>query len=811
MMLLEIVKSPLPPFNKGGEISPFAKGGLRGIFFLLLFTCPLAAQVRSPSFSDRVFTPGPQIAGSQDTWSLLTNPAGLAFVDGSELVGGYTHHWANPTALHQATASAAFGLYEGLSLGLGINLTLPDHATSTEQGFLNGQFGLAYRFGRAVSLGAWTIKQRRYINDGSDPFLFGLGLQYYPAKWISLGATSKQVYGDFGSPTEFQAGVSIRPMGDEFTIFGETRFWPSADKWSGGYQVDQLAGLRLDLEGYSLLGHVVFQKNPLFMFGIDINLDHIGLGALGGNDYAGGRFKLTSDAGTSIAPPTKQWARVNLNPNATPETETSSWMDPFFKKPVSPLFFLNALDRLAQDPTVDGLLVRLDNLDFGFGRAEELRSSFLALKNKGKQVIVYLNNPNPTDYYIATGATKIYLNPSGELSLDRFRKTLVYLKKGLDELGVEADVISAGAYKSAPRPLIANAPNAQELEVANAILDEQYAHFIEAIAQKSQKSSEQVKAQINLGMLTAPEALASGLVDALSAPDEVPELKNRTANYFGAEKKINTWGDPNQIAIIPISGTIIAGKSTPSFWFPRSQTGADDVIDSLEKASNNPRVKGIVLRIDSPGGDAFGSDQIYRAMLKARAKKPVIASMADVAASGGYYAAAGAHQIWAEPSTLTGSIGVFSLRFSAQKLLTKLGISSFELKRGALPGPTLFRPLSPAERDRGQELINWNYARFKQAVAQGQDLALEDVSRLAEGRVWTGEQAHANKLVQNLGGFPQALAQVKSMAGVAPTEHIQLSLYQASNGYSFGLNPFASLQDLVEHQGRSLALMPYIL
>lgn len=762
---------------------------------LCLLSSVTGAQIRSPSFVDRVFTPGPQTAGSQDAWSLFTNPAGLAFIDGSELVGGYAHHWTNPAALDQGAFSAGFGLFEGFSLGLGLQ---------ADQNSINGQFALAYRLGRSFSMSLWTFKN-------SDPFLFGLGFQYYPAKWISLGFTSRQVYSNFGSPTELQAGLSIRPFGNDFTIFGETRFWPGADKWPGGYQVDPIAGLRVDLEGFSLLGHVVIQKTPLFMFGIDINLDHFGLGGLGGNDYVGGRFKLTSNASSSISPTTEQWARADINSNATLESKTTSLIGQFLDKPVSPLFFLNSLDKLIQDPTIDGLYVKLDNLNFGFGRAEELRNSFLALKNSGKQVIVYLNNPNPTDYYVATAATKIYLNPSGQLSLDRFRKTLVYLKKGLDELGVEADVISAGTYKSAPRPLIANSPNEHELEVANAILDEQYGHFIEAIAYKSQKSAEQVKAQINLGILTAPEALASGLVDALSAPDEVPELKNRYARYFDIKKKIRTWGEPNQIAIIPISGTIVAGKSKLSFFFPSNQTGADDTIESIEKASNNPRVKGIVLRIDSPGGDAFGSDQIYRAVLKARDKKPVIASMADVAASGGYYAAAGAHQIWAEPSTLTGSIGVFYLRFSAQKLFSKLGISSFELKKGALPGPTLFRPLSQAERERGQQLVDWNYARFKQAVSSGQDLPLEDVSRLAEGRVWTGEQAYANKLVQNLGGFSQALAQVKSMAGITNDEYIQLSLYQPSNSYSFNLNPLTTLQDFADNQGQTLAIMPYFL
>lgn len=776
-----------------------------------LLSISLVAQVRSPDFSAQVFTPGPQIASAQDAWSLFTNPAGLSFVDGAELVGGYNYSWNNPSNLHQAQLSTAFGIIEGLSLGLGLGLALPSNTTTESQGDVNAQLGLAYRLGRSFSLGAWTFKQRRYALDSSDPFLLGLGFQYYPIQFLAFGGTAKQVYGSFGSPLEFQVGASLRPFGKQFTIFGETRFWPNHDSWKTDYQISPIAGARLDLDGFSLIASAVIQKNPLFMFSIDINWEHFGFGPLGGNDYVGGRFRFSSEAYTHIDSPAKKWAKIELNSNGTLESGPTSIADQFFKKPSSPVLFLNSLDKLASDPKIEGVLVTLDSLDFGFGRAEELRNSLLALKNSGKQVIIYLNNPSVIDYYVATAGNKIYLNPSGELSLDRFRKTLVYLKKGLDELGVEAEVISAGAYKSAPRPLIANAPNAQELEVTNAILDEQYSHFIEAISQKTKKSAEQIKGQINLGILTAPEALASGFVDALAEPSDVSELQHSYANYFGVKKKNTIWGIPNQIAIIPISGTIVAGRSTPSFWFPRSQTGAEDTIESLEKASNNPHVKGILLRIDSPGGDSFASDQIYRAVVKARQKKPVVASMADIAASGGYYAAAGANQIWAEPSTLTGSIGVFSLRFSVQKLLSKLGISSFELKRGALPGPSLFRPLSPAERERGQQLVDWTYARFKQAVSQGQNLDLDLVSKLAEGRVWTGEQAFENKLVQNLGGFSQALAQLKNLAGIQASETIQLNLYQPSHGYSFSLNPLASVHDLVEHQGRTLTLMPFIL
>lgn len=767
----------------------------------LTLACSLHAGVRPADFGERALMPGPQIASGQDSWSLFANPAGLAYVQGANLVGGYSYHWKNPTDLHLAAASAAFNLFEGFSIGLGLQ---------AQQDLINGQLALAYRFGRAFSLGLWAFKQRQYHLNSSDPFLLGLGAQYYPAQWLSLGFLTKQNTGDFIAPLEFDLGASIRPFGRQFNVFAETRFFPKSDRWSNGYDYDFLTGLRLDLEGFSLIGTAVIQKNPLFMFGVDIGFDHFGFGPIGGNDFAGARFNLTSESGSSLAPKRNQWVRLDLSANGVPENRIVSLSDRLFKKPVSPLLFLDALDKLVKDSTIQGVFMTIDGLNFGFGKAEELRDTLIALKNSDKQVVVYLENPNPTDYYVATAAHKIYLNPAGMLSLDRFQRTLVYFKKALDELGVEAEVISAGAYKSAPRPLIANAPNAQELEVTNALLDEQYAHFIQAICQKTQKTPEEVKSRINLGILTSQEALSYGLIDAVAFNDQPEELK---FSYRSIQqmRQPATWGTPDEIAIIPITGTIIKGRSSPSFWFPRVETGSDDVVESIQAATSNPRVKGILVRIDSPGGSAFGSDQIYRALLEARQKKPVIASMGDMAASGGYYAAAGTHEIWAEPSTLTGSIGVFTLRLSAQKLFSKLGVSSFELKRGSLPGPTLFRPLSPAERERGQLLVDWDYRRFKQAVAQGQNLDFDVVSKLAEGRVWTGEQAHANKLVQNLGGFSQALAQVKNLSGIQAGQEIQLKVYQSSNWYSFNLNPMANLQALASLTEHSLALMPYFL
>ncbi|MES2504823.1 MAG: signal peptide peptidase SppA [Myxococcota bacterium] len=782
------------------------------VLLTCLFSVGGNAQVRTADVAERVLNPGPQIASGQDAWSLYNNPAGLAFVNGSELAGGYAHHWSNPDALHQAQFTATFSLFKGLSLGLGTQLQLPDNTSATDKGLVNGQLGLAYRFGRSVSMGGWAFKQRQYANESSDPFLFGFGVQHYPAPWISYGMLSRQVYDNFGSPAEFQVGLSLRPFGDDYTFFGEARFWPTKDSWSGSYHIDPIAGARIDLGGVTLIGQAVINSSPSFMFALDFNFEHFGMGAVAGNAYAGGRFRMSSEAKESVTVPSKKWVRLNINSKGTEDQKPDSLAAKLFAKPSSPLFFLNSLERLIADTSVEGVLVYLDSPDFGFARAEELKNSLMALKNSGKQVVVYLNNTSVVAYYVASAADKIYLNPGAEVKLDAFQTTLVYAKKGLDKLGVEAQAVHAGAYKSAPRVFTANEPGAEEVEVVNAILDERYQHFVEALAKKTGKAPTEMKAQIDLGELSSDEALTAGLVNALMSESDVPELKNQFRT-LDKQAHVTTWGEQDKIAIIPIVGTIIAGHAAPSFFFPRVQTGADDVTQWIEHAVNDPFTQGILVRIDSPGGDAFASDQIFQALMKARQKKPVVASMGDIAASGGYYAAAAAQQIWAEPSTLTGSIGVFSLSFSAEKLLDKLGVSSFEFNRGKLPGPTLFRPLSAPERKRQEQLIEWRYTRFKQAIAQGQNRPVEDIAPLAEGRVWTGEQALANHLVHQLGGFSEALNQLKELAGLKKDSKVQLSLYQPQGLglFNFGASPFASALDLIEHNGKAMALMPFIL
>ncbi|MEM7589482.1 MAG: signal peptide peptidase SppA [Myxococcota bacterium] len=249
-------------------------------------------------------------------------------------------------------------------------------------------------------------------------------------------------------------------------------------------------------------------------------------------------------------------------------------------------------------------------------------------------------------------------------------------------------------------------------------------------------------------------------------------------NFFTAARKHLAWGALGNIAVIVLQGTIVPGHVKPSFvGFGGKKVGATDVIHMLQKAGNDRSVKAVVLYIDSPGGDAVASDLMLQAVRKLGQTKPVVASMGDVAASGGYYAAVGAHFIYAQPTTITGSIGVLNVLISAKQLANKLGVSAVEVARGKLPGPSLFRSANNKELQRYQHIVDWYASKFEQAVQEGRKLDPKKVHAIAQGRVWTGKQALQHGLVDAMGGLPHALAKARQLAKVSPSTPLGMSLW----------------------------------
>jgi protease-4 len=457
------------------------------------------------------------------------------------------------------------------------------------------------------------------------------------------------------------------------------------------------------------------------------------------------------------------------------------------------------LEQARTDPEVAALVLEVEAAPVGAGRVEELRGLLAAVKAR-KPVLVYLTGGGTGAYWLASGATAVAMPPSSALMLTGFSASSLYLKDGLARLGVVVEVAKAGAYKSAPEPLTSSGPSPESREMTGSLLDSVSGRFTADVAAARSLGREQVAALVDKGLFTAADAKAAGLVDELVWPDELDawasRLTGRPVKVRGGweptpARRAQRWGEPPAIAVVRLEGTIAAGQSRPEPLGDGTLAGAAGAAEALRRAAADRRVKAIVLRVESPGGDAQASDLVWRAVVQARRKKPVVVSMGDVAASGGYLAAVGADLIVAEPATITGSIGVFALKPDLSGLLEKLSLHRDAQRRGEVAELfSLTKPWTPAERAAVERMIDAVYQLFVDRVAEGRKLPRERVLELAGGRVWTGEQALERRLVDRLGGLPEAVAAARERAGIPREETVELLGLGGGSGLRLA-GPFA--------------------
>jgi protease-4 len=439
------------------------------------------------------------------------------------------------------------------------------------------------------------------------------------------------------------------------------------------------------------------------------------------------------------------------------------------------------LGRIRDDPSAAGLVLRISQLPLGEGRIDELRAAVAEIRER-KPVIAYLTGemglPGMRELLLASAAGAVYAAPAGGLMVNGLSYSGFYLKDGLARLGIAFDAVATGPYKTAADPLTRSDMSSGEREALESLLDDRYARQVKAIAAARKLAEPRVRELLDQGLFTAEEAKQVGLVDAVLWPDELEEAVKRATgvrpskSVAGASPRgAQRWGPRPRIAVVRIHGAIAPGRSRRVLGLG-AIAGSATVVRYLRQAAEDSSVKAVVLRVDSPGGDMVASDAIWRGVaLARRAGKPVVVSMGDVAASGGYYVSAGADAIVAEPSTLTGSIGVLVLKPDLSGLLGKLEIRSRSLQRGERARiASLVKPWTPEERRLVERQVQAAYDLFLARVAQGRRLSRDEVDRIARGRVWTGAQALERKLVDRLGSFGDALELAREKAGLAPGE-----------------------------------------
>lgn len=450
----------------------------------------------------------------------------------------------------------------------------------------------------------------------------------------------------------------------------------------------------------------------------------------------------------------------------------------------------------AKDDTfIKGIYLDLSSVSASFATLQEIRDALLDFKESGKFIVAYSEGYTQRAYYLASTADKIYVNPEGTIDFRGLASQAVFLKGTLDKLGIEAQVVKVGTFKSAVEPFILDKMSDANREQVSSFLGSIYDHFILQIGASRRISVDSLRAVAD-GYLVrnADDAITYGLADGKKYKDEIlMELKDSLA--IDEDKDLNAVtllkykptvestkaSIRDRIAVVYAVGDIISGEGGDNM------IGSERISRELRKVRRDEKVKAVVFRVNSPGGSALASDVIWREVDLLRKEKPVIVSMGDVAASGGYYIAAAADSIFAEPNTITGSIGVFGVIPNMQELYNdKLGITFDEVKTGKYADflANVDRPLTVDERNILQMEVNRIYDTFLQRVADGRGLSKAQVDSLGQGRVWSGQQALDNGLVDRLGSIDDAVAAAARKAGL---EDYRLVTYPAIK------NPLESL------------------
>ena len=730
-----------------------------------------AAQLRRQTAP--VLVPGALLSAPDDASAIDVNPAALPFLDGFGLV--YVHadagdgtfaregdalRWAQPLPLGLAVGASVQSVrpagpgsgssYGVAALGLGY----------ADEGFGIGGTVRWHGSGDATIHGLTTLD---------------LAATWRPAPSLALSLLARDVNGPLrlagiDLPASFVLAVGLRPSGTNvFTL-----------DLGGAIDTDGRIGIRgaahlavpyvgrliasAELDG--LEGN---EEALLVAGGLEVSWGGIGAG---GGVIAGDGFGDTPGWYASVRLEGASRSGIPL-PRYVADVEIRGVDER------SLLSTIARLDRLITDDRVAGVLLRFRSTGMGTAYAQELRLMIDALEAAGKPVVCHLDAGSGTELYACAAATRTYLDPAGGVRLAGPHVEVLLFGEALRDLGVRAEFVRIGRYKSAPEQFtnVHSSDHAREQRVA--LYDSVYDRLIVDLARDYEIPRRRARELVDGGPYVTPEAVALGLV--AGSADEL-DMDRTLEDAFGeryprlASSPASVrprWAGGTRVGVVVVDGDIVDGDNVDIPILELRMSGGRTITRAIDRMASDPSIGAIVLRIDSPGGSALASDQIWRAVMRARRRKPVVASMGAIAASGGYYVAAAADEIWANPSTVTGSIGIFFGKVDFAPLADRIGVTIEHYGRGRHAGlESIYRPFTPAERHLIAEKIRIWYRLFLRRIATGRRMDIDAIHEVAEGRVWSGDDALRIGLVDRIGGFGGALRRARELAGLpsdAPT------------------------------------------
>ena len=469
------------------------------------------------------------------------------------------------------------------------------------------------------------------------------------------------------------------------------------------------------------------------------------------------------------------------------EMDPGGVLGPFIEGPPTVRTVVEMLRKAKVDARVTSIILKPSGSGALWGKVQEVRDAVADFRRSGKPVVAFLEYGGEQEFYLATACDKVFLMPTATLDLTGMASYELFLRGTLDKIGAYPDALHIGQYKTAANTLTEHSYTPAHREMAESLNNDLFEQLVRGIADGRRKSEADVKALIDHGPFLPEDALRAGLIDDLAYEDELDDkvklgsgkihfldmndYRQVSAGSLGLNRG-------PKIAVIYATGVIASGKSTGQV------AGSETLVEYLRKARADSAVKAIVLRVDSPGGSALASDVIWREVLLTKNQKPLVASMSDVAASGGYYISMPAHAIVAEPATLTGSIGVVLTKFVIDGTLKKLGMNMEGVSQGKYANIySPVRPFSPAERARMVENMQATYDAFVEKAAQGRNTTPERIDAIGQGRVWTGRQAKEIGLVDELGGLERAVALAKQRAKIAQDTEVELLIYPPKKSF----------------------------
>jgi protease-4 len=459
--------------------------------------------------------------------------------------------------------------------------------------------------------------------------------------------------------------------------------------------------------------------------------------------------------------------------------------------------FVEALQKASRDDRVRAVLLMPSTLELPYwGKVQEMRDAVVAFRKSGKSVTAFLEYGGDREYYLASAADRVFLMPTSSLDLTGVASYEMFLRGTLDKLGAFADIVHVGEYKTAANQLTERGFTPEHREMVQSLNRDMYEQLIAGIAEGRKKNEAEIRDLVDQGPFIASQAVEAGLVDELAYEDElddrVPELADggesrrvEGSNYQRIRLQSVGVRPRSRIAVLYIVGTIVSGKSGFDA-VNGGVAGSETIVEQIRKIRDDDSIKAIVVRVDSPGGSAVASDVIWRELKITRDEdpdRPLVTSMSDLAASGGYYVAMPSESIVAQPGTLTGSIGIFGGKIVIGGTMGKAGVTTAVVTSGA--NADIYSPLAPftpAQRAKVETFMQGFYQNFIGKVAESRKSTPEAIHNVAQGRVWTGRQALAHGLVDALGGLDTAVALAKEKANIPADEDVQLVVYPERRG-----------------------------